>query len=222
MRSLITILPAGALPPCCLQTSSSVIVTSPNSSRGHLVAPVLERPLGELHDVALVHQGDALAARWRWRTGSPCAPAACCRTREIGLMPMPLSGADLLAEARSRNSMTLLRLVRARRPLDAGVDVLGVLAEDHHVDLLGLLHRRGDALEVAHRAHAGVEVEDLAQGDVEAADAAADRRGQRPLDGHAVVLDGVEGVLGQPVAASACRPSRRPAPRTRRSSRLPP
>jgi hypothetical protein len=36
-------------------------------------------------------------------------------------------------------------------PLDARVDVFRVLAEDHHVDLLGLLDRRRDALEPAHR-----------------------------------------------------------------------
>jgi hypothetical protein len=28
---------------------------------------------------------------------------------------------------------------RCRLPLDAGVDVLGVLAEDHHVGVLGVL-----------------------------------------------------------------------------------
>ena len=48
-----------------------------------------------------------------------------------------------------------------------GVDVLGVLPEDHHVDLLGVLHRRRHAGEPAHRAQAHVEVEDLAQRDVE-------------------------------------------------------
>ena len=74
-------------------------------------------------------------------------------------------------------------------PLDAGVDVLGVLAEDHHVDLLGALHRRGHALEVAHRAQADVEVEHLAQRDVERADAAADRRGQRALDADQVLAE---------------------------------
>ncbi len=41
---------------------------SPNSLARQLVAPVLEGALGELHDVALVHQGDALAAAWRGRT----------------------------------------------------------------------------------------------------------------------------------------------------------
>ena len=53
---------------------------------------------------------------------------------------------------------------------------------------------------VAHRADAGIEVEHLAQGDVQAADAAADRRGEGSLDGHPEVLDGVQSVLGQPLA----------------------
>ena len=66
-----------------------------------------------------------------------------------------------------------LRILRgalgARLELDARVDVFGVLAEDHHVDLLGRLHRRGHALEVAHRAQADVQVEHLAQRHVERA-----------------------------------------------------
>ncbi len=52
--------------------------------------------------------------------------------------------------------------------LDAGVDVLGVLAEDHHVELLRMLHRAGHAAVVLHRADAGVEIERLAQRDVQA------------------------------------------------------
>src|SRR5690606_7356291 len=94
----------------------------------------------------------------------------------------------------------LLRVGRARLELDAGVDVLGVLAEDHHVDVAGLLHRRGHALEPAHRAQADVQVEHLPQGHVERADAAADRRGQRALDAHQVVAAGLDGRLREPFA----------------------
>ncbi len=83
-------------------------------------------------------------------------------------------------------------------PFDAGVDVLGVLAENHHVGLARILQRRGDALEVTHRAYALVEVEFLAQRDVERADAAADGRGQRALDRYRVLLAGAERFLGQP------------------------
>ncbi len=56
----------------------------------------------------------------------------------------------------------------------------------------------GHALEVAHRAQAHVEVEHLAQRDVERADAAADGRGERPLDADEVVRERVEGLVGQP------------------------
>jgi hypothetical protein len=52
-------------------------------------------------------------------------------------------------------------------PFDAGVDVLGVLAEDHHVRLGRVLERRGYAAEVAHRTNALVEIEFLAQGNVQ-------------------------------------------------------
>ena len=67
---------------------------------------------------------------------------------EIGLMPMPLRG----READGLDAHLLLEeldhpagLGGAGLVLDAGVDVLGVLAEDHHVHLLGCLHRRGHA-----------------------------------------------------------------------------
>ena len=129
----------------------------------------------------------------------------------------------------------LRRVGSALLELDAGIHVLGVLAEDDDVHLLGMLHRAGHALVVLHRPHAGVEVEDLAERHVERADAAADRRGQRSLDGDAQVAGGVDGVVGQPVVelavglfagedlepldASACR--RRPSllPRRRRAAR---
>ena len=84
--------------------------------------------------------------------------------------------------------------------LVAGVDVLGVLPEDDHVDQLGVQHRRGHAGEPAHRAQADVEVEDLAQGHVERADAAADRRGERALDPDQVLAERLDRLVGQPVA----------------------
>ena len=91
------------------------------------------------------------------------------------------------------------------RPLDAGVDVLGVLAEDHDVHPLGVRHRRRRAGEVAHRPHAGVQIEHLPQRDVQAADAAADRRRQRSLDGDLVGPDRLERVVRQPLAVLVLR-----------------
>ena len=99
--------------------------------------------------------------------------------------------------------MSRLASSRAFLELDAGVHVFGVLAEDHDVELLGMLHRAGHALVVLHRAHAGVEVENLAQRHVERADAAADGRGERSLDGDAQVARSRYGVVGQPVVELA-------------------
>ena len=87
-----------------------------------------------------------------------------------------------------------------RGPLDAGVDVLGVLAEDHDVHPLRVRDRRRRAREVPDRADAGVQVQHLPQRDVEAADAAADRRRQRPLDGDLVRANRLERVVRQPLA----------------------
>jgi hypothetical protein len=78
-------------------------------------------------------------------------------------------------------------VVGAVLELDAGVDVFGVLAEDDHVGLLGVLDGAGDAREVADGAEAGVEVEDLAEGDVERADAAAGGGGEGALDADEVL-----------------------------------
>src|SRR5205807_9520241 len=88
-------------------------------------------------------------------------------------------------------------LVAAALELDAAVDVLGVFAEDHHVDLVGPLVGRLDALEVADRPDAGVQVKANAQVDVDAAEAAADRRGQWAFEADAVILERLEGIIGQ-------------------------
>jgi hypothetical protein len=119
---------------------------------------------------------------------------------EIGLMPMPEPSRG--CPSPSRRSGSRLWPPRAYRPrhLEAGVDVLGVLPEDHHVDLLGVEHRGGHPGEPAHRAQADVEVENLAQRDVERAEATADRRGEWSLDADQVGAEGLDGLLGEPVA----------------------
>ena len=89
-------------------------------------------------------------------------------------------------------------LGRTGFPLDTGIDVLGVLAEDGHVHIARLLHRAGHAFEPAHRTQAHIQVQLLAQRHVQGADAATDRSGQRALDGNHVVLHRVQGFLGKP------------------------
>src|SRR5579862_8960324 len=64
----------------------------------------------------------------------------------------------------------LLRLRRFSLPFDTGVNVFGVLAEDHHVDFFRRLDRTRHAVEVAHRTQAYVQIEELTQRDVERPD----------------------------------------------------
>ena len=84
--------------------------------------------------------------------------------------------------------------------VDTGVDVLGVLAEDHHIDLTGVLYRRRYAREPLDGTEADVEVELLTEGDVEGTDATAGRRGERALDTDEVVAESGERGLGQPIS----------------------
>src|SRR5690606_22788125 len=128
------------------------------------VAPLHEGPLGELHDVALVDERDALA---------PAFDRVADRGADEALGPLLAYGfdadagrageADLaveLGEGLLEEVLELLRVLAAVLELDAGVDVLGVLAEDDHVGQLRLLDGAGNALEVADGAEADVEVED--------------------------------------------------------------
>src|SRR5262249_29957084 len=130
---------------------------------GEAVAPVAERALGELHDVALVHEGDA-AASVAQRVLDRRAHQALRSLARDGLDPdaAGLGEADLLdPHLLLEEGDDLAGLGRLRRPFHAGVDVLRVLAEDHHVDLLGAFHRAGNAREVAHRPETDVEIEHL-------------------------------------------------------------
>ena len=89
--------------------------------------------------------------------------------------------------------------LRSLLELDARVDVLAVLAEDHHVHFFGVLHGARYALEPAHRAQANIEIQLLSQGHVQAGDAAADGRGQRTFDAHQIVAAGLHCGFGKPV-----------------------
>ena len=85
-------------------------------------------------------------------------------------------------------------------PLHPGVDVLGVLAEDDDVHILGPFHGRRYAGEVAHGSQTDVQVEHLAESDVEAADPPADGRGERAFDPDDVLPECLDGLIGQPIA----------------------
>ncbi len=81
---------------------------------------------------------------------------------------------------------------------DTGVNIFGVLAENHHVDMLRMLHRRRHAVEILHRTLADVEIEQLAQTDVERRHAAANGRRQRPFDTDEKFRERGHGLFMQP------------------------
>ena len=83
----------------------------------------------------------------------------------------------------------LLGIRAALLVLDAGVQILGVLAHDDQVDVL---EARADARIALDRAHLRVHVELPAQRDVDGAEADADRRRDRPLERHAGLADRVQ------------------------------
>ena len=85
-------------------------------------------------------------------------------------------------------------VLRALLELDAGVEVLGVLSDDDEVDVVVA---RAVACDRERGTQARVQVELLADGDVHAAEAGADGRGDRALDGDLVLADGVERGLRQ-------------------------
>ncbi len=146
-----------------------------------LVAPVAEGPFGELHDVALMHDGDELAVVGQRVLNRHPHEALGARLRH-GLDADAGIRRDTLPHLLGQELDDALGLRRALGKLDARVDVFGVLAEDDDVHPLGVRDRRRRTREVPHRTKAGVQVEHLPQRHVQAADAAADRRRQRSLD----------------------------------------
>ena len=118
---------------------------------------------------------------------------------EIGLIEMPGVLADRPGRPARRDELAQLLAPSGESylELDAGVEVLGVLADDHDVRLG---EARPHALVGLAGADAGVEVELLAQQHVDRAEARAHRRRGRALDADAVALDRLQRAVGERVA----------------------
>ena len=160
---------------------------------GHLARHAQEEAVGLLHDVRLVHRGHPLAT---------AAAGVLERVLHDAARAGDADGLDadggvraerLLAGALHQLSQ-LGDLGRALGELDAGVQVLGVLARDHEVDVAvaRTVARHGEA-----RAHAGIQVEVLAKRHVDAAETGTNRRGDGTLDGDLGLCHGIEHMLGQ-------------------------
>ena len=167
-----------------------------------LVAPVAESALGELLDVALVNERHRLAViRNRIVERRLHETLRTLDRDRLDADRRRLREADLLdAHLAQEKRLHLLDLGRTVHPLDARVDVLRVLAEDHHVRKLRTLHRGRHALEPADRPQAHIEVKLLTHRHVDGADAAADRSRQGSLDADKILAARVQRRLRQPLA----------------------
>src|SRR5262249_26978522 len=91
----------------------------------------------------------------------------------------------------------LVNVRGACRPLDAGVDILGVFPEHDHVRLARVLHRCGHAGEVADGPHVRVQIQRLSHRDVERANALPHGRAQRTLYRYYEFAEGLQRLIGQ-------------------------
>src|ERR1035437_7527275 len=163
---------------------------------GHLLGDAEPEPVGVLHDVGLVHRGHLVA---------PVVDRPLEREPEDAL-----AGADadrLDADPRVRADGALAETADglyqlegrglALGELDARVEVLGVLANDHQVDVAVAAAHAGVRLAGPHQ---GEQIQIATQRHVDAAEALADSCGQRALDRHPVLADRLEHVVGHGLA----------------------
>src|SRR5690606_29286874 len=144
----------------------------------HLVTPLAERAFGELHDVALVHQRHRYAVVVN-RVADRLAHQT-LRTLlgyRLDADPGAIGKADAGdAHLPLQEINHPLYIVRAGRPLDTGVNVLGVFAENHHIGQLRRFQWRHHARKILNGPDTGVQIQRLADGHIQGTDAAAGRR----------------------------------------------
>ena len=171
---------------------------------GQSVAPRAERTLGVLHDVALVGKGHTVAPVVQCVADGCAHEALRALARNwLDAKTGSIRKADLAVLLRQMLLQQRLELnvaVRTLLQINAGVNVLGVLAKDHHVHIFRAFYRRRHAGEVAHGAQAHIQVQLFAQLHVQAANAAANGRGERALDAHFKFSEGSDGLIQQPCA----------------------
>ena len=117
-----------------------------------------EEPVAHLHDVRLVHGRDAFSAM-----------AARVVEREFRNARRRLERDDLQALDHARHDLVL----------EAGIEILGVLAHDHEIHAL---IARGDRRNVPDRPQVREQFQRLPQADVHARESAAHWRRQRPFE----------------------------------------
>src|SRR5580698_621679 len=169
--------------------------------RRQFVAPLAERAFGELLNVPLVNERDRLPAiLQRVLDGHPDqALGAGNRDRldtDTRIFADALVGAGQHLVVDEIDQLSGLR--GPLLPFDSRVNVFGILAENHKIHPLRMLHWRRDAPVVLHGAHAAIQIENLTQGNVQRADPAANGRGQWAFDADTQIAECSNGLIGKP------------------------
>jgi hypothetical protein len=114
---------------------------------GEGVAPILEGAFGELHDVALVDEVHALAlVVQRPLDGGAHEALGAFHGNRLDADARGVGEAHLgvfLGEGFLEQFLEFLVIFGAILELDAGINIFGVLAEDDHVHIFGVLHGEG-------------------------------------------------------------------------------
>ena len=108
----------------------------PELLRRRCIAPVSERALGNLHDVPLVDQGDGragLVEGMAQGSANQSLGTRCGDRLDADPGILPNLGAHPLVQELD----DLTRLASAAFPLDARIDILGVLPKDNHIQFAG-------------------------------------------------------------------------------------
>src|SRR6266478_310223 len=166
-----------------------------------VIAPVAERALGKLLDVALVHQRNALlVVRQRVLDGpahQPFRPRWRNRLDAHAGVPANLLLA-ILQHFVVQKFEELLRFRRTGFPLDPDIHILGILAKDEYIHFFRLAHRRRYTLKITDWPLTGVKIQKLPQGHVQRTYAASHWRSKRPFDGHSKITNSVDRIVRQP------------------------
>ncbi len=169
---------------------------------GEGVSPIFEGTFGELHDVAFMDEVHALAFVFQ----RPCD----CRAHEsLGTFHRNRLDTNagsfreahlgiFLGECILEHAHEFCIIFGAVLEFNAGVNIFGVLAEDDHIHMFGVLHRGRHALIPTHRTLANVQVQQLAERNIQRTDTAANGSCERAFDAHQKLAERFSCFIGQP------------------------
>ncbi len=169
---------------------------------GEGITPILESTFGELHDIALMDEVHALALVFqRPLDRSTDESLSTFHRNRFDANARGFRETHLRIFLRERfleHAHEFLVIFGAVLEFNAGVNIFGVLAEDDHVHMFGVLHGGRHALIPTHRSLTNIQVQQLAERHIQRTDAAADRSCERAFDTHQKFTERLGCFIGQP------------------------